>query len=127
MKILSSLFAFLLVSFTLSVQSIKGGDVRLQLEKANQMLEQGEADGDQEKSLLLFTDDATFKVNGKGCLKGSRGILAAHQPLMDQGIKLKLGTDEVIPLANDYAYMSGDYALFAPNGQPVDQGKYATL
>ena len=126
MKNHSFFIAFFLFSLSLSAQTVNDADVRLELEEANHMLEQAVADADHEKFLRLFTDDATFKISGKEILEGREAVLAAHRPLMNQGITLKLDTDEVIHMG-DYAHMTGDYALVAPNGQKVDQGKYATL
>ena len=126
MKTYSFFIAIFLFSFSTFAQAVNDADVRIELEEANRMLEQAVADADHEKFLDLFTDDATFKISGKELLEGRDAVLAAHRPLMDQGITLKLDTDEVLHLGN-YAHMTGDYALVAPNGQQVDQGKYSTL
>lgn len=115
-----------LFSLSISAQAVQDADVRLELEEANRILEEAVANSDQEKFLTLFTDDATFKISGKELLEGKEAVLAAHRPLMDQGITLKLDTDEVLHLG-EYAHMTGDYALVAPNGQQLDQGKYSTL
>lgn len=120
------LLTFIVISFSISAQSVQNGDIRLELEEANRSLEKAIEENDYDTFSMIFTDDAIFKISGQGTLEGREAILAAHRPLMEQGIQLKLDTDEVLYFG-DYAHMIGDYSLIAPNGQHIDQGKYSTL
>lgn len=119
-------FALLAICFSTSAQSVEGGDVRLELEEANRNLEKAIEEKDAVVFSAIFADDAVFKMSGYEALEGRDAILAAHRPLMEQGMKLKLNTDEILHFG-DYAHMTGDYSLIASNGQQVDHGSYSTL
>lgn len=120
------LITALFITFSISAQSTPDVDVRVELEEANRILEKAIEEKDHEAFSMVFTDDAVFKLSGYEALEGREAILAAHRPLMDQGMKLKLETDEVIHFG-DYAHMTGGYSLIAPNGHQVDEGNYSTL
>lgn len=126
MKKFHFLVIALFISISISAQSTPDVDVRVELEEANHSLERAIEEKDTVAFSMIFTDDAVFKLSGYEALEGREAILAAHRPLMDQGMKLKLTTDEVIHF-DDYAHMIGDYSLFAPTGQQVDKGSYSTL
>lgn len=120
------LLTAIIVSFSLCAQSTPDVDVKLVLDEANQKLEKAIEKKDTEAFSMVFADDAIFKLSGYEALEGREAILAAHRPLMNQGMKLKLKTDEVFHFGN-YAHMTGDYILTAPNGQQVDRGNFSTL
>lgn len=122
--IVSTFFVF--ISLSLAAQSSEEKAVRSELEEANRTLEKAIEDQDPEVFSLIFAEDAIFKVSGYDALEGRDAIVAAHRPLMEQGMKLNLETDEIIYFG-DYAHMIGDYTLVAPNGQLADKGSYSTL
>lgn len=122
--LLSTLFLF--ISISLYAQSYENEGVKSELEEANRSLEQAIEEKDQEAFSSIFSEDAIFKVSGYDALEGREAIVAAHRPLMEQGMRLRLETDEVIYFG-DYAHMIGDYTLLTPDGQLADKGGFSTL
>ncbi len=120
------LFTAFVITLSISAQSTEDVDIRVELEEANRTLEKAIEDKNYDAFSMVFTDDAIFKLSGYEALEGREAILSAHRPLMDQGMRLKLETDEIIHFG-EYAHMIGNYSLIAPNGQEVEQGSYSTL
>ncbi len=82
--------------------------------------------GDIEALVTAYTSDCRLMPPNAPMMQGSDAVRAVFGEMIGAGITAKLDTIEAA-VAADIGYRVGTYALFAPDGSPVDAGKYVEL
>ena len=98
-----------------------------EISRANAAFEAGFERHDAAAIAALYTSNGVLLPTGMEAIEGQAGIRAFWQGAMEMGIKrVKLHTNEVEQLT-DTAIEVGQYTLFGPNDQQLDQGKYLVV
>ena len=101
------------------------------IEAANKGFLNAFKDGDLEKAMMVYSDDATILPPNAEMMNGREAITAFWKAGLDMGIKeAKLETVEVTPIGENYAYELGKYELkIEPGGGQtiMDHGKYMMI
>lgn len=79
--------------------------------------------GDVAAVVALYTDDTRILPPNAAMGQGSDAVSASFGELIDAGLTARLDTIEITS-AGDIGYHVGTYALSAPDGTVVDQGKF---
>ena len=101
--------------------------ISAEIRRINETMEANFERGDAAAMANLYTPTGMLMPTGAELIQGTAGIQTFWQGAMEMGLKqLKLKTREVEELT-DTAIELGNYILFGPNGQQVDQGKYLVV
>ena len=101
--------------------------ISAEIRRSNEKMEANFERGDAAAMANLYTPAGVLMPTGAELIQGTAGIQTFWQGAMEMGLKqLKLKTREVEELT-DTAIELGNYILFGPNGQQVDQGKYLVV
>jgi len=101
--------------------------ISAEIRRINKKMEANFERGDAAAMANLYTPAGVLMPTGAELIQGTAGIQTFWQGAMEMGLKqLKLKTREVEELT-DTAIELGNYILFGPNGQQVDQGKYLVV
>ena len=101
--------------------------ISAEIRRINEKMEANFERGDAAAMANLYTPAGVLMPTGAELIQGTAGIQTFWQGAMEMGLKqLKLKTREVEELT-DTAIELGNYILFGPNGQQVDQGKYLVV
>jgi len=85
------------------------------------------ANGDLDKLMSLYTEDASFIAPNSDFFKGRDEIRGFFQAVLDLGIKeIELSTNE-IDLQGNTAIEVGTYALLVDGGVQADHGKFMVV
>ncbi|MEH6405386.1 MAG: SgcJ/EcaC family oxidoreductase [Sneathiella sp.] len=99
----------------------------LEIAAVNQTFSACIANGDLDKLMTLYTEDASFIGPNSDFLKGRDEIKGFFQAVLDMGIKeVRLSTDEV-DLQGDTAIEVGTYELLVDGGAQADHGKFMVV
>ena len=82
--------------------------------------------GDIEALVTADTSECRLMAPNAPMMQGSDAVRAIFGEMIAAGITAELETLEAV-VAADIGYRVGTYALFAPDGSPVDVGKYVEL
>ena len=101
--------------------------ISAEIRRINEKMEANFERGDAAAMANLYTPAGVLMPTGAELIQGTAGIQTFWQGAMEMDLKqLKLKTREVEELT-DTAIELGNYILFGPNGQQVDQGKYLVV
>ena len=79
--------------------------------------------GDLDGLVALYTADARLLPPNAEMAQGRDAVRASFGEMIDAGLTVSLATTEAV-VAGDIGYRIGTYSLEAPDGSPVDRGKF---
>ena len=123
--LLSAVFLFMYAG-NAQISDKSSAKVKTQLEENSRKMQAAIMAGNFEEFGSYFAENVMMKMSGQEPLSGRDAVVAAHKPMVENGMKLIINTDEVMNFGN-YAYELGNYEIHTPDGQKVDYGNYATL
>lgn len=88
--------------------------------------EEGINSGDIDLLVAMYTSDCRIMAPNTPVARGSEAVRAAFGELIAAGITAEIDTLEAT-VAGDIGYRVGTYSLFAPDGSPIDTGKYVEV
>lgn len=136
MKVRNLLSSFLLVVLVMTtgvVFSQSSEDLKAQIEKLNKEMVQNMLDGNTEKSLSMYADDAISLPSYEPMREGLDEIRESHEKMASMGWKVDSFTPSIVKIIPGESLITeiGTYkiSMTMPGmEQPMnDQGKYLTL
>ena len=124
-RIAASLAALTLV-LPLTASAQAAGDLRSQIEKADQAWQTAYNAGDAAAIAALYAEDAEVMAPGHETVSGRAAIQDFFKQDFAQGAKNTLTTSEVLS-GGDYAISMGGYVATAADGSHLDHGTYMTV
>lgn len=88
--------------------------------------EEGINTGNLDLLVSMYTSDARLMAPNTVMEQGSDAVRAAFGEMIEAGITADLNTLDAAA-AGDLGYRVGTYSLFAPDGSPIDTGKYVEV
>jgi ketosteroid isomerase-like protein len=105
----------------------KSGNVRADIEKANEAFAAAFAKGDAVAIAAMYSGDAQVFPPNSDVITGSAAIQKVWQGAMGMGVKsVKLQTTEV-EAHGAMAHEVGNYTMLAADGKEIDRGKYLVI
>lgn len=104
----------------------QGAQPSPELAAMSERWEEGLNGGDIEMLVSMYTADAQIMPPNSPMMQGSDAIRATFGGMIEEGLTGKLETLDAA-VAGDLGYRAGTYALFTPDGSPMDSGKYIEL
>jgi uncharacterized protein (TIGR02246 family) len=124
-RIAASVAALALV-LPLTASAQAAGDVRAQIEKADQAWQAAYNAADAAAIAALYAEDAKVMAPGHETASGRAAIQDFFKQDMASGAKNALTTNEVLS-GGDYAISIGGYVATAADGSHLDHGTYMTV
>jgi uncharacterized protein (TIGR02246 family) len=123
---IAAALAALALALPLTASAQAAGDVRAQIEKADQAWQAAYNAGDAAALAALYAEDAKVMAPGSETVSGRAAIQDFFKQDLAQGAKNALTTNEVLS-GGDYATSIGGYVATAADGSHLDHGTYMTV
>lgn len=101
----------------------QGSQSSPELAAMSERWEEGINSGDIDLLVSMYTPDCWVMPPNAPMAQGSEAVRASFGELIEAGITGQLETLEAT-VAGDIGHRVGTYTLFAPDGSPIDTGKY---
>jgi uncharacterized protein (TIGR02246 family) len=124
-RIAASLTA-LALALPVAASAQNAGDLRAQIEKADQAWQAAYNAGDAAAVAGLYAEDAKVMAPGHETASGRAAIQDLFKQDLTQGAKNALTTGEVLS-GGDYVIAMGGYVATAADGSHLDHGTYMTV
>lgn len=113
--------------FASTVSAQKSGDIKAEIDKANEAFAAAFGKGDAAAMAKMYTADARVFPPNSDAIQGADAIQKLWKGAMEMGVKsVKLQATEV-EAHGSVVHEVGSYSMLAADGKQLDRGKYLVI